>query len=97
MGPAFYVLAILGCGEGEAACQQVGVEQTRFESEAQCNRATGDAVLRNSDIAFPVVVAQCRRADRPLSGSISPRDIELPQPRGRSGQPATRVAARSPR
>jgi hypothetical protein len=32
MGPAFFVIAILGCGEGDAPCEQVRRLATRYES-----------------------------------------------------------------
>jgi hypothetical protein len=82
MGPAFYVMAILGCGEADAACQQVGLAETRYESLEACNAATEAAVMRNMGLAFPVVAAQCRRADAEVAEKVMPRDIDLPEPRG---------------
>lgn len=62
MGPIFYAIAILGCGESDAACQEVRVEQARYRSEAACLAATESALQRNADLVFPNVVAQCRPA-----------------------------------
>ena len=59
MGPGIFLIAIMGCGEGDAPCQQVKTLETRFESRAACAAATEAAVTRNSDVDFPVVVAQC--------------------------------------
>ena len=80
MGPAFYVMAILGCGEADAACQQVGLAESRYESLAECNAATADAVTRNINLSFPVVAAQCRRADADIAEKLMPSDIDLPAP-----------------
>ena len=81
MGPAFYIMAILGCGEGEVACQQVATTASQYESVEACNAATPDAVMRHIDAEFPVVVAQCRRADSPASAEkIMPSQIDLPEP-----------------
>lgn len=80
MEPVFYIMAILGCGEADAACQQVAVAPQRYESSAACNEATPAALTQHSDIAFPVVVAQCRRADDTVSGALTPDDINLPAP-----------------
>lgn len=81
MGPAFYVLAILGCGEADTACQQVAVAETRYETVEACNAATADAVMRNSDLAFPVVVAQCKQGGAiEISESLMPEQIDLPEP-----------------
>ena len=94
MGPAIYVMAILGCGEADATCQQVSLADSRYESVEACNAATADAVARNVDLAFPVVVAQCRRADSPMPNQISGADVDLPEP-GR--KPVRRAEIKSPR
>jgi hypothetical protein len=59
MGPGIFLIAIMGCGEAEAPCQQVRTLEARYESQAACTAATEAAVLQNSDLDFPVVVAQC--------------------------------------
>jgi hypothetical protein len=76
-GPTLYVLAILGCGETDDACLQVSVAETRYESLEACMADTAGAVVRSADLPYPVVVAQCRRADQRLS-DIMPGDVELP-------------------
>jgi hypothetical protein len=59
MGPGIFLIAIMGCGEGDAPCQQVRTLEARFETQAACTAATEAAVTQNSDVDFPVVVAQC--------------------------------------
>ena len=59
MGPALFIIAIMGCGEGDASCQQVRTLEARYESQAACTAATEAAVLQNNDVDYPVVVAQC--------------------------------------
>ena len=61
MGPAGYLLAILGCGEGEANCQPVAIQPVRYESRAACMAAT-EAALADAEAAYPVMVADCRPA-----------------------------------
>ena len=80
MGPAIFVIAILGCGEADGSCQQVGVAPAQYSSFAACTRATGDALARSEDVDFPVVVAQCKAAGSPASLEIKPSDIRLPEP-----------------
>ena len=63
MEPLYYIMAIMGCGESDAACRQVAVVEQRYASEEQCLVATEDELLRRDDLLFPAVVAQCRRAD----------------------------------
>lgn len=79
MQSLLFVMAIMGCGEGDAACREVRIEQQRFQSAAACQAATDSALIRHSDLDFPTVVARCRPADaRPqlLRGS----DVLLPAP-----------------
>lgn len=59
MGPAIFIIAIMGCGEGDAPCQQVRTLEARYESQAACTAATEAALTRNIDIDYPVVAAQC--------------------------------------
>lgn len=79
MAPLVYVIAIMGCGEGDQACREVQVAQPRFASQAACMAATADVLERYASLDYPSVVAQCRRDGvRPtlLRGS----DVLLPQP-----------------
>jgi len=62
MEPLMFVMAILGCGEGDAPCRELRLVDQRFASEQACMAATDDVLARNDDILFPSVVAQCRRA-----------------------------------
>lgn len=91
MEPILYVMAILGCGESDASCREVRVEQAAYRSEAQCMAATESALMRNDDLVFPSVVAQWRPAGaRPqlLRGS----DVLRPAPRQAAQRPV-RVAS----
>jgi hypothetical protein len=74
MGPGIFIIAIMGCGEGDAPCRQVRTLEARYESQAACAAATEAAVTGNSDVDYPVVVAQCvaagAQAARPKAGEI---------------------------
>lgn len=59
-GAVFYVMAILGCGDGESQCQAVRFADTPYVSAAACNAAGPDLLMRNSDLAFPVLMTECR-------------------------------------
>ena len=80
MGPAYFVLAILGCGEGESACQQVALANAQFTSVEACQSASEETLMRHTDADYPVVVAQCRRAGQPASAQVWSNDVALPQP-----------------
>jgi acyl-CoA synthetase (AMP-forming)/AMP-acid ligase II len=63
MGPAYFVIAILGCADGGSACTPVATLETRYASEAQCAAASGAALIENSDFDYPTLVANCRPAE----------------------------------
>ena len=77
MGPAYYVIAILGCADGGAQCTPVATVPTRYESQASCAAGTADALVANSDLDFPTLLAECRASHRKAAGSDEQRD-EMP-------------------
>jgi hypothetical protein len=75
MGPAAFVIAILGCADGGSACTPVAILPTRYASEEQCTAATGAALIENSKFDYPTLVASCRRAEtRSADAQEQPRD-----------------------
>jgi acyl-CoA synthetase (AMP-forming)/AMP-acid ligase II len=70
MGPATFVIAILGCADGGTSCTPVATLQTRYESEAQCSAATVPALEQNNNFDYPTLVARCRRASAPASADV---------------------------
>ena len=60
MGPVGYIIAIMGCADGSAACQQLAVMPTRYESQAACSAATTAALANSSEFDAPTIVAQCQ-------------------------------------
>ncbi len=79
MGPGIFIIAIMGCGEADAPCQQVRMLEARYESQAACTAATEAAVAQNVDVDFPVVVAQCVAAGAP-SKAPKAGEVQLPGP-----------------
>ena len=67
MGPGFYVIAILGCADGSAACTPVATMDTRYESRAACSAAAEPVLAANSDFDFPTLRAECRPAKAPAA------------------------------
>lgn len=86
MGPGIFLIAIMGCGEADAPCQQVRLLETRYESQAACSAATDKALAANSDADFPVIVAQCVAAG--AKPGLNAGEVELPGP----GEAAVRVS-----
>ena len=90
MGPLVYVIAIMGCGEGDQACREVQVAEPRFATQTACAAATADVLARYSELSYPSIVAQCRR-DGTRPAVIRGSDVLLPQPS--IGQPIHYAAA----
>ncbi|HEX8654135.1 MAG TPA: hypothetical protein VF693_02780 [Allosphingosinicella sp.] len=79
MSPALYVIAILGCGEGEAPCQPVQIVEARYDSREACLAATEGALGAFAGLDFPIVVAECR-AEGAAATPRRPADVALPEP-----------------
>ena len=67
MGAGFFIIAILGCADGSAACTPVATMPTRYESREACSAATSAALNANGDFDFPTVLAECRPAKTPAA------------------------------
>ena len=72
---SYFIIAILGCAEGSAACTPVATVPTQYSSAAACSAATGDALLANSDLDFPSLEAECRQVVRGAASADQPRII----------------------
>ncbi len=67
MGAGLFLIAILGCADGSAACTPVATIPTRYESRAACAAATNDVLLSSTEFDYPTIVAECRPAAAPAS------------------------------
>ena len=61
MTPMFFVVAILGCGDGGGQCTEARVAPVRYETLAQCRAALPQQIAANTDVPFPVIGADCRQ------------------------------------
>lgn len=93
MGAAFYIMAILGCGEAEAQCETVATVTARYETADACNAATQSAIEEHSDALFPVVVAQCRPANQPIAQQVWADEVKRP---GAEDRPQIQRASHTP-
>lgn len=78
MEPLTFIIAVLGCGEANTPCQEVRRLEARYESPTACAAATEAAVARNSDVDYPVVVAQCVAGGRALA--LKANEVGRPGP-----------------
>ncbi len=60
MEPIFFVMAIMGCGDGEAQCVPARLEPVHYATVQQCRAALPQVLARNTDLSFPVIAADCR-------------------------------------
>jgi hypothetical protein len=76
MGPGIFLIAIMGCGDGDGQCRTVRTLDTRYETQAACTAASEAAAGAAGDVDYPVVVAQCVRAG--AKANVRPADVKLP-------------------
>ena len=69
MGPSYFIIAILGCGDGAAGCQTVAAPAAHYATEQACLAARADALMANSDLDFPTLLAHCLPVSRKASAS----------------------------
>lgn len=69
MGPGYFIIAILGCADGGSGCAPVATVATHYASEDACSAAAPEALIDNSDLDFPTLVAECRSIAAPASAS----------------------------
>ncbi|PZQ62998.1 MAG: hypothetical protein DI544_02110 [Sphingomonas taxi] len=61
MEATFFIMAIMGCGDGAAGCATARIEPAHYATVQQCQAAMPAALARNTYIDFPVVSAACQR------------------------------------
>jgi len=60
MGPVFFVMAIMGCGDGNTQCAEARIVPTHYVTAAQCRADLPAMLARNTDLSYPVISAACR-------------------------------------
>ena len=60
MEPLFYVMAIMGCADGNVQCTEARVVPVRYHSMAECRAALPAQLAANTDVSFPMIGAACR-------------------------------------
>lgn len=60
MTPIYFVVAILGCADGNVDCREARIAPARYETMAQCKADLAPQLARNTDAPFPVIGADCR-------------------------------------
>ena len=67
MGPAYFVIAIFGCGDGAVGCRTVAAPAAHYATEQACLSARADVLTANNDLDFPTLLARCQPVNRKAS------------------------------
>ncbi|MBB4085569.1 hypothetical protein [Sphingomonas carotinifaciens] len=73
MEPIFYVMAILGCGDGNTQCTEARLVPARYATMAQCRADLPNRIAQNTDVPFPVIGADCRATGLQIAKAEKPR------------------------
>jgi len=73
MGPAYFVIAILGCADGSQACTRVATMPAQYADQQSCAASVGKALEANADLDFPTLVAECRAVSQRPAASRNPQ------------------------
>ena len=60
MGPAYFVIAIMGCADGSQACTRVATMPSQYATEQACAASVQSALASSTDLDFPTLVAECK-------------------------------------
>ena len=71
MEPLFYVMAIMGCADGNVQCTEARIVPTRYQSMAQRRAALPDQLAQNTDVPYPMIGAACRTAGAQIAKTES--------------------------
>ena len=67
MGPVFYVMAILGCGDAGTACDEARIAAPVYASQSACQADADNVLMANTDIDYPVLKVDCRKSRKPAA------------------------------
>ena len=65
MGPALYIIAILGCADGGDRCEQVRVAPVGYGNADACALAVPSVLAGSTDVDAPEIEAECRASGAP--------------------------------
>jgi len=78
MGPAYFVIAIMGCADGSQACTRVATMPTQYATEQACVASVSAALASSTDLDFPTLVAECRPVAGRPSATRDQRPVAVP-------------------
>ena len=78
MGPAYFVIAILGCADGSQACTRVATLPAQYADQQSCAASATRALEASTDFDFPTMVAECQPVARRPAASRETRPSAVP-------------------
>ena len=78
MGPAYFVIAILGCADGSQGCTPVATMPVQYADQQSCAASVNAALTANTDLDFPTLVAECQAAAKRPAAARKERPIVVP-------------------
>ena len=78
MGPAYFVIAILGCADGSQACTRVATMPAHYADRQSCAASTARALEVSTDLDFPTLVAECQSVTKRPAASRERQPALLP-------------------
>ena len=78
MGPAYYVIAILGCADGSAACAPAATMPVQYVSRQACEAQVPAALEANTDLDFPTLSAECRAVTPRPAAARTGKPVKAP-------------------
>jgi hypothetical protein len=78
MGPGYFIIAIMGCADGSAACTPVATIPTHYATRADCSAAAPATLAANATFDFPSLVAECQSMTRAASDGESAEPVRAP-------------------
>ena len=61
MNSVLFVMAILGCGDGNSQCQTVRMAHTSYASVEACQAAMPLELEKSTDLPYPSISADCQK------------------------------------
>lgn len=74
MGPGYFILAIMGCGDGAVMCEDIREAAPVYRSETACLADSEAAMRAATDAPYPMLMAECRRISPQMAEARSRRE-----------------------
>lgn len=67
MGPGYFILAIMGCGDSAVMCEDIRQVEAVYRSEVACLADSDNALQDSIEAPYPMLMAECRQVSPQLA------------------------------